>query len=365
MRSKFIFPLAFLACGLLFPAAGLGQVYKYQDAQGNWHFTDSPERIPKDAQKMKGVAPGAAQGAGADLRKQLYDRFSPRNRVEEATLGTLTIKTPAGSGSGFFVTEEGHILTNKHVIRPDAGTMEQAAGHFASQDKLAEDISKALEAEEARLRSMQESLERVKNLSETERNPTMKALLEDKYRADRETLEKLEKDFESRKNDFREKREKYEREKRDFLQRTSRAGRLMNFSVILKDNSEQEAHLVAVSETTDLALLKIDGRKTPALKLGRLDRVAQGETVYAIGSPVGLKDSVSSGIISGFDGFFLKTDAKIYPGNSGGPLINQRGEVIGINTLKQITHKFEGLGFAISTDAALREFGELAKTLQR
>jgi S1-C subfamily serine protease len=78
-----------------------------------------------------------------------------------------------------------------------------------------------------------------------------------------------------------------------------------------------------------------------------------------------LKDSVSSGIISGFDGFFLKTDAKIYPGNSGGPLINQRGEVIGINTLKQITHKFEGLGFAISTDAALREFGELAKTLQR
>jgi len=365
MRSKLIFPLAFLACGLLFPVAGLGQVYKYQDAQGNWHFTDSPERIPKDAQKMKGVAPGAAQGAGADLRKQLYDRFSPRNRVEEATLGTLTIKTPAGSGSGFFVTEEGHILTNKHVIRPDAGTMEQAAGHFASQDKLAEDISKALEAEEARLRSMQESLERVKNLSETERNPTMKALLEDKYRADRETLEKLEKDFESRKNDFREKREKYEREKRDFLQRTSRAGRLMNFSVILKDNSEQEAYLVAVSETTDLALLKIDGRKTPALKLGRLDRVAQGETVYAIGSPVGLKDSVSSGIISGFDGFFLKTDAKIYPGNSGGPLINQRGEVIGINTLKQITHKFEGLGFAISTDAALREFGELAKTLQR
>lgn len=365
MRSKFIFLLAFLACGLLFPGAGLGQVYKYQDAQGNWHFTDSPERIPKDAQKMKGVAPGAAQGAGADLRKQLYDRFSPRNRVEEATLGTLTIKTPAGSGSGFFVTEEGHILTNKHVIRPDAGTMEQAAGHFASQDKLAEDISKAQEAEEARLRSMQESLERVKNLSETERNPTMKALLEDKYRADRETLEKLEKDFESRKIDFREKREKYEREKRDFLQRTSRAGRLMNFSVILKDNSEQEAYLVAVSETTDLALLKIDGRKTPALKLGRLDRVAQGETVYAIGSPVGLKDSVSSGIISGFDGFFLKTDAKIYPGNSGGPLINQRGEVIGINTLKQITHKFEGLGFAISTDAALREFGELAKTLQR
>ena len=339
------------------------QIYKYQDSQGNWHFTDSPERVPKDAQKMGGSILTNPQNT--DLSKQLHDRFSPRNRVEEATLGTVTIKTPAGSGSGFFVTEDGHILTNKHVIRPDAGLKEKAASHYESQDKKAEQISKSFAAEDTRLKSMQESLERLKKLAEAERNPTMKALLEDKYRADRETLERLEQDLESRKNEFREKRESYEREKRDFQQKTSRADRTMNFTITLKDKSELDAYLVAISETTDLALLKIDGRKTPALKLGRMDRVSQGETVYAIGSPVGLKDSVSSGIISGFDGFFLKTDAKIYPGNSGGPLINQRGEVIGINTLKQITHKFEGLGFAISMDAALREFRELARTLNK
>ena len=363
MKQKYYFLLTSLLFWLLSVGTGMAQIYKYQDAQGNWHFTDSPERIPKDARKINGENRGAAQTT--DLKKELYEKFSPRNLIEEATLGTVTIKTPAGSGSGFFVTEEGHILTNKHVIRPDAGTMEQAAGHYESQDKLVAEISRSQAAEEARLRSMQESLEKVKGLAETERNPAMKALLEDKYRADRETLERLEKDFQNRKNEFREKREKYEREKRDFLQKTSRAGRLMNFAVILKDNSEQNAYVVAICETADLALLKIDGRRTPALKVGGLNRVAQGETVYAIGSPVGLKDSVSSGIISGFDGFFLKTDAKIYPGNSGGPLINQRGEVIGINTLKQITHKFEGLGFAIPTDTALREFGELAKTLQR
>ena len=363
VNPKVFLPIAILALISLFAGIGSGQIYKYQDAQGNWHFTDSPDRIPKDAQKMKGSIPGAPKIS--DLKRELYDRFSPRNRIEEATLGTVTIKTPAGSGSGFFITEEGHILTNKHVIRPDAGIKERAASHYESQDKRVEQISKDIAAEDARLRSMQESLERVKQLSEAEKNPTMKALLEDKYRADRETLERLEQDLEARKNQFREKRESYEREKRDFQHKTSLADRTMNFTITLKDNSEQDAYLVAVSETTDLALLKIDGRKTPALKLGRLDQVTQGETVYAIGSPVGLRDSVSSGVISGFDGFFLKTDAKIYPGNSGGPLLNQRGEVIGINTLKEITHKFEGLGYAISTDAALREFRELARTLKK
>lgn len=339
------------------------QIYKYQDAQGNWHFTDSPERIPKDASKTKEAIKGVSQSA--DLKKQLYDKFSPRNRIEEATLGTVTLKTPAGSGSGFFVTEEGHILTNKHVIRTDAAMREKAAGHYDTQDQMAERISGALAIEEARLKSMQESLDKLKKLSAEERNPTLKALLEDKYRADRETVERSEQDFEARKKEFLEKREKYEREKRDFLQKTSRADRLTNFVMVLKDHTELDVYLVAISETVDLALLKIDGRKTPALKLGRLDQVAQGEIVYAVGSPVGLKDSVSSGIISGFDGFFLRTDAKIYPGNSGGPLLNRKGEVIGINTLKQITHKFEGLGFAISTDAALREFGELARALRK
>ena len=363
MNAKIFLPIVILVLSSLPGGICSGQIYKYQDAQGNWHFTDSPDRIPKDAQKMRGANLGTPQNS--DLKKELYDKFSPRNRIEEATLGTVTIKTPAGSGSGFFVTEDGHILTNKHVIRPDAAMKERAASHYEDQDKRVEQISKNFAAEGARLRAMQESLEKVKRISEAERNPTLKALLEDKYKADRETLERLEQDLEIRKNEFRDKQESYEREKRDFLQKTSRADRTMNFAIILKDNSEQDAYLVAISETSDLALLKMDGRKTPALKLGKLDQVTQGETVYAIGSPVGLKDSVSSGVISGFDGFFLKTDAKIYPGNSGGPLINQKGEVIGINTLKEITHKFEGLGYAISTDAALREFGELARTLKK
>jgi V8-like Glu-specific endopeptidase len=204
-------------------------------------------------------------------------------------------------------------------------------------------------------------VEKLKRISEAERNPSMKNLLEDKYKADRETLARMEQDYEIRKKDFVDKKENYEREKSDYFWKASRANRSSIFTIVLKDNTPHDAYLTAISPNNDLALLKLDGYKTPYLKPGKLDHLSQGEKVYAIGSPVGLKDSVSAGVISGFDGYYLRTDAKIYPGNSGGPLVNQRGEVLGVNTLKEITHKFEGLGFAIIMDAATREFGDRIK----
>ena len=82
--------------------------------------------------------------------------------------------------------------------------------------------------------------------------------------------------------------------------------------------------------------------------------------MYAIGSPLGQPDSISTGVISGYGSSFIRTDAKIVPGNSGGPLVLTDGRVIGINTLKQMIRapegQFEGLGLAITIDTALREF---------
>jgi serine protease Do len=336
-----------------------GKTYKYQDGAGNWHFTDSPERIPKDAQKLKGTGPTDSEIK--DLKKQLYDKFSPRNDIEKATLGTVTIKSPVGLGSGFFITEDGYIVTNKHVIRLDDQKKEGASKHFEKVDKMADEISQRLAAEETRLEAMRESLEKLKRVAGEERNRSMRILLENKYKTDREMLERMEEDFKNRKKEFLDKKENYEREKRDFFWKTSDADRSLSFTIVLKDQSEFKVYLVAISQEMDLALLKLDGYKTPYLRPGNSDQVFQGEKVYAIGSPAGLRDSVSAGVISGYDGYFLRTDAKIYPGNSGGPLINQKGQVIGINTLKAITHQFEGLGFAIKMNAVAREFGGLAK----
>ncbi len=122
---------------------------------------------------------------------------------------------------------------------------------------------------------------------------------------------------------------------------------------ITSDQDTTQANFVGYEETLDLALLKIEGSYSP-IELGDSDAVEIGEKVIAIGNPLGLQFSVSEGIISatdregsnGIEGY-LQTDAALNPGNSGGPLINKEGEVIGINNFK--IGGGESLGFALES----------------
>ena len=115
----------------------------------------------------------------------------------------------------------------------------------------------------------------------------------------------------------------------------------------------KQVRIVAVNKFQDMALLKIDDKDTPKFKyvlLGSADNLSVGESVFAIGSPLGLERTVTEGILSTktreFEGsLYLQTTAQINPGNSGGPLFNLAGEVVGITNMK-ITFG-EGLGFAI------------------
>ena len=134
--------------------------------------------------------------------------------------------------------------------------------------------------------------------------------------------------------------------------------------VKLHDGTELKGLVVGVDDKTDLALLKVEtGQKLPTAPMGDSDTVEVGEWVFAIGSPYGLPQSVSVGIVSAvgrnlgqgpYDNF-IQTDASINPGNSGGPLANSRGEVIGINTaIFTRGRRFRdiGLGFAIPINQA-------------
>lgn len=134
-------------------------------------------------------------------------------------------------------------------------------------------------------------------------------------------------------------------------------------------NSEKsyKAELIGSDKDTDLAILKIDAKNLPFLKLGDSEAVQVGEWVMAIGNPFGLDHTVTAGIISAkgrniqsgpFDSF-LQTDASINPGNSGGPLLNMKGEVIGINAA--IIANGQGIGFAIPSNLA-KEVVEGLKT---
>ena len=140
--------------------------------------------------------------------------------------------------------------------------------------------------------------------------------------------------------------------------------------VRLSDRSEFQAKVVGTDPRTDVALLKIDGKNLPTVKLGDSEKLKVGEWVLAIGSPFGFDHSVTKGIVSAKgrtlpnDTYvpFIQTDVAINPGNSGGPLFNMNGEVVGINS--QIFTRsggFMGLSFAIPIDVALDVSSQLKK----
>ena len=130
-------------------------------------------------------------------------------------------------------------------------------------------------------------------------------------------------------------------------------------TVTLNENSkEYSARIIGADKTTDLALIKIDGRNLPAIEIANSDDVKVGEWVLAIGNPLGLNNTVTAGIISakartlGANGVesFIQTDAAINQGNSGGALVNTAGQLIGINAmLYSQTGSNIGYGFAIPT----------------
>jgi serine protease Do len=132
--------------------------------------------------------------------------------------------------------------------------------------------------------------------------------------------------------------------------------------VTLTDKRELKGKLIGSDRRTDVALVKIEGGSNlPALKIGDPSRLRVGEWVVAIGSPFGLDNTVTAGIVSakGRDTGdylpFIQTDVAVNPGNSGGPLLNLRGEVIGINSqIYSRTGGFMGISFAIPIDEAMR-----------
>ncbi|HJV60908.1 MAG TPA: DegQ family serine endoprotease [Albitalea sp.] len=131
--------------------------------------------------------------------------------------------------------------------------------------------------------------------------------------------------------------------------------------VTLTDRREFKARIIGADKRTDVALVKIDASGLPFVRIGDVSRLKTGEWVIAIGSPFGLENTVTAGIVSakardtGEFLPFIQTDVAINPGNSGGPLINMRGEVVGINSqIYSRSGGFMGISFAIPIDEASR-----------
>ena len=331
-----------LVMGSAYDRCDAKQMYKYMDENGNWSFTDNPALVPHLEKAEQSDVRNRDTDIIEDLEKKLRKRARPKNKIEEARIATVAIKSSIGVGSGFFITADGYILTNKHVIALGRDSEDR----LVKIEKKLDEANRQLDKEHNNILKMKR---RLKNWEKHE-----------SYAEKRNSLNKWTRDYEKRKKVLQEKRREFENLKR----KTSYPHDL---KIFLVDDTELPVSIVSTSYSYDLALLRIAGYRTPFIEPANVKRLSHGETLYAIGSPMGLnlRHTVTSGIFSGFREFtegphdagaYIQTNAQINKGNSGGPLITQEGKVIGINTWKFAGQKVEGLGFAVPIDIALDEF---------
>ncbi len=253
------------------------------------------------------------------------------NPIERARDATVFIVTPWGSGSGFFVDDRGHIVTNRHVVEYDRDQL----------NNLRDQISKlesALKEEKNTLARMESELAGVENPDLRQRYTRV---------------------LESRKAEYDKYRavyEKLEEQRRNIMYYSA----LSDVQVVLADGTEYGISDVALSDNFDLALLSLQGSPSSSARSVKpnFNHPGQGAKVYTVGSPSGLRHTVTAGIISGYRDYrnavLIQTDAPINPGNSGGPLVDSKGRVIGVNTM--IAKDTQGIGFAIAIQHVWDEF---------
>jgi serine protease Do len=288
-----------------------------------------PPPQPAAATIEKTIAPDAVKPAPQRLSQP--PTISAGGSIEQAKNGTVAIETPWGKGSGFFITDSS-IVTNKHVVEPDRSQMEEIRHKVKTGRQL-------IGLEQQNIAELRNRLNRMED------SPTRRQLiiiLQEKERQLAQILPTQE-EAESRLKE---------------MEKPWSAG---DIKVFLADGSEYTAQSTQVSTKRDLALLSLYSAKAVVLKSAAKNSVLQqGDKVYTIGNPVGLRNTVTAGIFSGYrqnkdnGEIMLQTDAPINPGNSGGPLIDERGRVHGVNTM--IIQNTQGIGFAIPIQAVFEEF---------
>jgi K+/H+ antiporter YhaU regulatory subunit KhtT len=251
--------------------------------------------------------------------------------IEHAKNATVAIETPSGKGSGFFISETA-IVTNKHVVAPDQTHLDEFRHQVETRRKLINLEQEKIDDLRRRLKQMEEG-------------PSRRQLIIFIQESEKQLAKILPE----------------QREEEARLKEMERPIAISDIKIFLADGTEHTAQSSRISPERDLALLSIFSAKATILRPAPKSSVLnQGDKVYTVGNPVGLRNTVTSGVFSGYrqnketKEVLLQTDAPINPGNSGGPLIDERGLVHGVNTM--ILRDTQGIGFAIPIQTVIEEF---------
>lgn len=273
--------------------------------------------------------------SGPDIQALLAANTPAGNPIEEARNATVLLKTHWGLGSGFFIDDRCSIITNRHVVKLSDEDVAKA------ETRLEEKRGKAKELK-ALIQSNKDTYEKfAAKYPSAARAKANLSSFEETLAWNERALQEMEKEIQAVENEV--------------------YGLKWNndLDVILADGNKYIGVINQVSSEHDLALVGIlGGGRCPSITVGDVNGLAQGDKLFTIGSPMGIRHTVTSGIFSGrisMDGKrLLQTDAPINPGNSGGPLVDQEGRVVGINTM--VMNSAQGIGFAIPIDQAIESF---------
>ncbi len=284
-----------------------------------------PEAPPPQVAQVKPQAAKVVASVQPDSEQPVYRG----NSIELARNATVSIEAPWGTGSGFFINKN-YIVTNRHVVRFDEAKLTE----FRQKVETGREL---IRLEKQKIEEMKEKLQRLPKGP----NRSQLAIVIDFH------VEELKK--------ILPKQEEGEQR----LAKIDRKIQPSDIKIVLADGSEHAANYLLVSDTYDLALMSLFSGERAFIERPPAGKgLHQGDKVFAIGSPVGLRHTVTSGIFSSHrtkDGqVYIQTDAAINPGNSGGPLIDENGYARGVTTM--ILRDTEGIGFAIPIEKVFEEF---------
>ena len=295
--------------------------------------------LPIPSGERNSTAPEERQPQLTGLAAQLAKSNPPGNLIETARNATVFIKTGWGAfGSGFLVDAECHGVTNRHVLEFNPDRLFRKFREDPAFHAKLSDAQEELRGEIDQLR-----------LRETE-NVANRGSIIDLKQISRKRME-LEVELANLPKTA-------EAEMRQELERAAPAENAKGFTVVLIDGTEYSMSRAEYADQMDLALFQLPATSCPYLKRASSETINQGNRLFTIGNPSGLKFSVTSGIFSGYGELdkhrALQTDAPINPGNSGGPLINEAGQVLGVNTA--VLSGTQGIGFAIPIEQVFDSF---------